>query len=232
MDMKKIEKVMLGLVAVWAMVVVTVWAATATGTRLGTGATIDEDVVGGIAIGNSEGHARVAASGAMQIGPGSNNVANTPKYRGYYLVRSTSSGLLSAQTTDIQAAIAGAAIAPSSISTGIGLFTGFLTANGGLCLGVAADRNVTNGQVVAMDLQTVNGLIGMGSTNAATNTITLENAAAAGQVAVIFNKTGATNLIAIATAGNYVGPAIELAAGQSAMLFARNTNIWYSLGNQ
>jgi hypothetical protein len=230
--MKKLDKVMVSLLAVAVMIPLIAFAADWTGTRVGTGAVINDDVVAGIAIGDSTGVARVMASNAAQIGEGSNAVANEIKYRGWYLVRSTTPGLLSAQSSSAVAAIAGNAIAPSSVSSGLGLFTGFLTTSGGLGLGVAADRSVTNGQVVTMDLQTVNGLIGVGQATALTNTITIANAQAAGQVAVIMNKTGATNLIAIATAGNYVGPAIELAAGQSAMLWARETNVWYSLGNQ
>jgi len=88
---------------------------------------------------------------------------------------------------------------------------------------------VTNGQEVTL-AGVVNLLQGAGSENAETNTITLANPTAAGQWAIIYNSAAATNLIAVAKTGNFDGPALELGAGESAILFAPSSTKWAGIG--
>jgi hypothetical protein len=84
-----------------------------TGTRIGN-ASIDDDVAGGIAIGDgtTNGRAHVTASGAGQIGIGSNGVANTLKFRDQYVMLSiTNGGVAAISAAQLSAtAIDGAAI--------------------------------------------------------------------------------------------------------------------------
>jgi hypothetical protein len=92
-----------------------------------------------------------------------------------------------------------------------------------------ANAAVTNGQAVTL-AGVVNLLEGAGQANAETNTITLANPTAAGQWAIIYNSAAATNLIAVAKTGNFDGPALELGAGESAILFAPSSTKWAGIG--
>ena len=100
---------------------------------------------------------------------------------------------------------------------------------------VDSTANVTNTQVVTLDFTAkINVLKGIGQTDTFTNTITLSNVSSAdiGKLVVVQNATGSTNPIAVALTGNYYGPALELSAGQSVMIYGIATNKLYSLGNQ
>ena len=92
-----------------------------------------------------------------------------------------------------------------------------------------ASANATNGQAV-----TLSGLINLinatGSAADGTNTVTLANPSAAGVWAVVVNVDTATNLLAVAKTGNYYGPALELAPGESAILWAQSTSKWHGIG--
>ena len=74
----------------------------------------------------------------------------------------------------------------------------------------------------------VNWLNSTGAADAATNTITLANGAA-GDVFLIFNDTSASNALAIAKTGNFHSPAIELAAGEGAVIVYLGTNVIYGI---
>jgi len=84
--MKKLNAVMVGLMLI-AGTAMAQWSwtnpppmpppPTWTGLELGTGAKVANGVVGGIAIGDGQGLALAGANGAVQIGTGSNMVANT-----------------------------------------------------------------------------------------------------------------------------------------------------------
>ena len=65
-----------------------------TGTRIGGNASIDDGVAGGIVIGDgtTNGRAHVTASGAAQIGIGSNGVANTLKFRDRFVYTAGTNG--------------------------------------------------------------------------------------------------------------------------------------------
>jgi len=91
-----------------------------------------------------------------------------------------------------------------------------------------ASVNVTNGQAVTLS-STINLLASSGSENTVTNTVTLANPGIAGRWAVIYNSDAATNVLAVAKTGNYVGPGFELAAGESILVFAVATNKWSGL---
>ena len=104
-----------------------------------------------------------------------------------------------------------------------------LGAAGKLITTPVASANVTNGQAVTLS-GVINLLSGTGSANAATNTITIANPTAAGQWAIVYNAAAATNLIAIAKTGNFDGPALELGAGESAIIFAPSSTKWAGIG--
>ena len=88
---------------------------------------------------------------------------------------------------------------------------------------------VTNGQPVTLSgVLTV--LTGIGSAENDTNTITLVNPTSAGQWAILHCATASTNLVGIAKTGNFVGPAIELAPGESAYIFAPGASSWAGIG--
>ena len=90
---------------------------------------------------------------------------------------------------------------------------------------------VTNAQVVTLSGGTY--LVrGAGSANAATNTITLTRPTSGGEIVFLSNSSAATNLVAIADTGAFNGTAIELSAGESAILVGivnadgTGTNAW------
>jgi hypothetical protein len=91
-----------------------------------------------------------------------------------------------------------------------------------------ASVNVTNGQAVTLS-GVINLLRGTGSAANGTNTITLAAPSASGQWAIIHNANIASNLIAVASSGTLHGPAIELSAGESAILFAPSATNWAGL---
>lgn len=91
----------------------------------------------------------------------------------------------------------------------------------------SAATSATNGQVVTLSGY-INLLKGTGSPNVNTNTITLANGVK-GATYIVFNDTAATNLIAIAKTGNFKSPAIELAAGEGAVVVFVNTNAVYAI---
>ena len=94
------KKIIMSLVVVLALVGA-VSAADWTGTKVGANAVIKDDVVGGIAIGDgaTDSAAICNASGAVQIGKGSNSVANTIKFRDKYLVMVSGNGDFSQDVT-------------------------------------------------------------------------------------------------------------------------------------
>jgi hypothetical protein len=104
-----------------------------------------------------------------------------------------------------------------------------ITMTGKLTTTPVANVNVTNGQAVTLS-GVVNLLTGINGAVDTTNTITLVAPSAAGQLAIIYNAKTATNLIAVASSGTMHGPAIELAAGQMAILFAPTATNWAGLG--
>jgi len=115
--------------------------------------------------------------------------------------------------------------------------TGLTTLTGGATVGAAgkvtttpvAAANATNGQAVTLS-GVINLINATGSAANGTNTVTLANASAAGVWAVIVNVDTATNLLAVAKTGNYYGPALELAPGESAILWAQSTSKWHGIG--
>ena len=92
-----------------------------------------------------------------------------------------------------------------------------------------ANANVTNGQAVTLS-GVINLLTGTGGAASATNTITIANPSAAGQWAILYNAAAATNNIAIAKTGNFDGPALDLGAGESAIIFAPASTNWAGIG--
>ena len=90
---------------------------------------------------------------------------------------------------------------------------------------------VTATNTQALTLSGVINLINAtGQANTYTNTITLANPAAAGQMCILYNAAAATNLLAVAKTGNYDGPALELGAGESAIIFAPSATKWAGIG--
>jgi hypothetical protein len=106
---------------------------------------------------------------------------------------------------------------------------GTATLAGKVVLTPIANANVTNGQDVTLS-GVVNYLTGTGSPNVNTNTITLALPTAAGQIAILYCGHASTNLIAIAGSGTFRGPAVELSAGQSAIIFAPTATNWAGIG--
>ena len=92
-----------------------------------------------------------------------------------------------------------------------------------------ANAAATNEQVLTL-AGVVNLFTASGQDNAFTNTVTLANPTAAGQWAIIYNAAAATNLLAIAKTGNFDGPALELAGGESAIIFAPSSTKWAGIG--
>ena len=121
--------------------------------------------------------------------------------------------------------------------TGAFSATGLFTATGGTTIPAAgkftatpvANVNVTNLQAVTLS-GFINLVTSLGTEADGTNTVTLANPTAAGQFAVIYNAAAATNLLAIAKTGNFAGPAVELGAGESCILFAPSATVWAGLG--
>jgi len=123
---------------------------------------------------------------------------------------------------------AGALVTSGSITAGGGLVAG-----GDITLGSAEtlDWNVptavavTNAEPVTL-ADGVNQLTMYGQVNGETGTVTLAPVSAAdvGKQFVIVASSGATNLLAIAKTGTWIGPAVELAAGEMAFVIAIATN--------
>lgn len=104
-----------------------------------------------------------------------------------------------------------------------------MAATGKLTMTPVANANVTNGQAVTLS-GVINLLTAIGQANAAANTITLANPTAAGQWAVIFNGVASTNKLTVAKTGNFVGTAVDLLAGESAIIFAPSATTWAGVG--
>ena len=92
-----------------------------------------------------------------------------------------------------------------------------------------ANVTATNGQAMTLS-GVINLMTAAGQANNYTNTVTLANPTATGQWGVIHNMTGATNLLAIAKTGNFKGPAVQLAAGESVILIAPSATTWAGIG--
>lgn len=89
--------------------------------------------------------------------------------------------------------------------------------------------SVTNGQPVTLAglvnlFKAINNAVNL------TNTVTLANPSAAGQFAMVFNQKDATNTLAVALSGNFHGPALALAPGESAWLFSPTATNWAGIG--
>jgi len=106
-----------------------------------------------------------------------------------------------------------------------------ITMTGKMVFPVATGGTVTNGGTLTLS-GVINIVSGIGGANNATNTITLANPSALGQLCILMCAKTSTNLLAIAASGNNQGPAIELSAGQSTILYGSTTTNWASVGNQ
>lgn len=95
----------------------------------------------------------------------------------------------------------------------------------------AANINAINGHIIT-NTAPIQKITSYGVPVNETNTMTLAAPAAAGQKFILWLSASATNLLAIAKTGNYVGPAIELSPGESVLVYAPITNIWASSGAQ
>lgn len=97
-------------------------------------------------------------------------------------------------------------------------------------LTITASTVVTNGQEVTLAAHQINQLLGGGSASGETNTITLANVALtdAGKPTLIINLAAATNAVAMAVAGNNVGPAFVLLPGESRLIIPVATNVLYN----
>jgi hypothetical protein len=135
------------------------------------------------------------------------------------------------QVTTLLQADAAATVGTTLDVAGLTTLTGGLTipAAGKLTLTTVGTVTATNGQPITLS-GVINSLRGTGQANAKTNTITLVNPSAAGQMAILYNIIGATNLVAVAATGSFSGPALELDAGQSAILFAPTATNWAGIG--
>ena len=91
----------------------------------------------------------------------------------------------------------------------------------------ASATAATNGQAVTLSGY-LNWLSGQGGTNNAVNTITFADGTA-GATYVVFNDTSATNLLAVAKTGNFKSPALELSAGEGALVVFMATNAIYAI---
>lgn len=89
---------------------------------------------------------------------------------------------------------------------------------------IAASANVTNGQAVTLS-GFILPLASVGGADNGTNTITFANVAAAdvGRVYMIVN-TGTTNNLKVAQTGNFKSPAIDIAPGGGAIVWATATD--------
>lgn len=89
--------------------------------------------------------------------------------------------------------------------------------------------SVTNGQTVTITSM-MNLVLSVGAAANLTNTITLANPSAAGQWAMLYNQKTATNVLGIASSGNFHGPAVSIAAGEGVLLFAPTATNWAGIG--
>lgn len=89
---------------------------------------------------------------------------------------------------------------------------------------VAAEATVANAST-----QTLSGVFNVyksaGGANNGTNTIVLANATAGG-IYILIN-TGTSNHLAVAKSGTWKSPALDLAEGESAVIFAQAANAFY-----
>lgn len=115
--------------------------------------------------------------------------------------------------------------------TGAFQVTGAVTMDGKLTTTPISNANVTNGQAVTVS-GVINLLTAVGEVNSSgTATITLANPSAAGQWCILYNGVASTNHLAVAASGNYVGTALDLTAGQSAIIFAPTATTWAGHGD-
>jgi len=106
-----------------------------------------------------------------------------------------------------------------------------ITSSGALATGTdTSATSVTNGQAVTVSGGTYLAN-STGGANATTNTITLARPSG-GEIVFLTNASSATNLLAVAKTGAYNGTALELAAGETAILVGvanadgTGTNAW------
>lgn len=64
----------------------------------------------------------------------------------------------------------------------------------------------------------------------ATNTVSLPNPAAAGQVYILVVSTASTNALGIASSGTMSGPAMNLHAGDMALFYSTSATKWVGIG--
>lgn len=92
-----------------------------------------------------------------------------------------------------------------------------------------ASLTATNGATL-----TLNGasaiFVSYGSLSNGTNVVLLPAPVTANRLLVLGNAKASTNLLAVAASGTLDGPAIQLAPGEMAVLFASETNKWFALG--
>jgi len=97
-----------------------------------------------------------------------------------------------------------------------------------LVVPVQASTTITNGQVITLS-GVIHRLAASGGAALTTNTITLANVDAAGQLYCLVNTSVNTNRICIQQTGNWDGPEISLSANESMFFFAVDTNSFYGI---
>lgn len=137
-----------------------------TGTRIGNGAKISDAVEGAIAISDATGLCWVAASGAIQIGTGSNGTARTVQINGRQILDANGNVPIAAITN---ALTSGTFVPTYSNTTVHGWFivdgAGIITASGAITGSIF--KATAGGSIFSNS--TFNGILGMGGSAIVTN---------------------------------------------------------------
>lgn len=104
-----------------------------------------------------------------------------------------------------------------------------ITMTGSFVTTPLAAVTATNGQTLTMS-SFINIITSTGKPNVNTNAVTLAAPSSAGQWAMIYNNHASTNLLSIASSGTFRGPAMELSAGESLLLYAPTATNWAGIG--